>query len=85
MRWCEKGTARDITNMARLAAGERDREKTLWDDIYAAIDSLRELSDDLSRYGLLYWGSTSIALHAAKCGMLLTKVRWTRNYVRVSL
>jgi hypothetical protein len=85
MRWCEKGTARDITNMARLAAGEEDRERTLWDDIYAAIDSLRELSDDLSKHGLLYWGASSIALHAAKCGMLLTKVCRTRNQVRDSL
>lgn len=73
-RWSEKGGARDLTNMARLAAGDADRAKTLWDDIYAAIDSLRELSNDLSESGLLFWASSSVALHAAKCGMLLAKV-----------
>lgn len=75
LRWADKGGARDITNMARLAASDENREQCLWDDIFAAIHSLQELSSDLSENGLLFWGISSIALHAAKCGMLLTKVR----------
>lgn len=71
----EKGVLRDYTNVARLAATDEDRAECLWNDIHASIESIRELSSDLSTQSLLFWGTNSVALHASKCGMLLAKVR----------
>ena len=74
LQWLEKAIVRDITNMDRLAAKDEHRAQALWNDIYAAIDSIRELSSDLTKHGYLFWASNSISLHASKCGMLLAKV-----------
>lgn len=60
--------------MARLTATDEERVDSLWNDIYAAIDSIRQIAIDMTPQGLLFWGINSVALHVSKCGMLLTKV-----------
>lgn len=70
----EKAAARDISDRARLACNGSNSDESLQNDIFAAIGSIRELATNLSQESLLFWGFISIALHAAKCGMLLTKV-----------
>jgi len=56
------------------APESQHRIQSLWDDIYAAIESIQEISRDLSETGLLFWAINPIVLHASKSAMLLTKV-----------
>lgn len=74
MSWAEKAITRDITNVARLTAYDEEGVETLWNDIFAAIDSIRQIAIDTSPRGLLFWGMNSVPLHVSKCGLLLTKV-----------
>jgi hypothetical protein len=60
--------------MDKLAAKDGNRAQATWNDICAAIASIRTLSSNLTMDGYLFWASDSISLHASKCGMLLAKV-----------
>jgi hypothetical protein len=72
--WAEKAIARDITNVARLTADDEEGVESLWNDIFAAIESIQQIAIDTSPQGVLFWGLNSVALHVSKCGLLLTKV-----------
>jgi hypothetical protein len=77
--WAEKAIARDITNVARLTADDEEGVESLWNDIFAAIESIQQIAIDTSPQGVLFWGLNSVALHVSKCGLLLTKVSRSRT------
>jgi hypothetical protein len=62
MSWAEKAIARDITNVARLTANDEEGVETLWNDIFAAIDSIRQIAIDTSPQGILFWVSRWIII-----------------------
>jgi hypothetical protein len=75
---------RDVCIVASITANPEEYDDSLSDEIHTAIESLRQSVDDTTITPVVFWGFNSVALHASKCALLLTKVsgQSTKNKIR---
>jgi hypothetical protein len=71
----QKAITRDMCNVATVAPNPDEYDDNLWNEIYDALESLRQSIDDTITKPIIFWGHNSVALHASKCALFLTKVR----------